>query len=110
VLITDKEIYCANVGDSRAVVIGFVNGKYEATPLSIDQKPSYGPERDRILKAGGRIDNQRDERGRPIGPLRVWLSKIRIPGLAMTRSFGDKAGTQAGMIANPVVLKHTLRQ
>jgi serine/threonine protein phosphatase PrpC len=97
------------VGDSRAVLVSFINNKYEAVPLSVDQKPSFPPERERILKAGGRIDNQRDERGRPIGPLRVWLSKIRIPGLAMTRSFGDKAGTQAGMIASPVVLRHKMR-
>lgn len=30
--------------------------------------------------------------GKPLGPMRVWLSKIDMPGLAMTRSFGDKVG------------------
>ena len=30
--------------------------------------------------------------GNPIGPYRVWLSYIDAPGLAMTRSFGDKVG------------------
>jgi len=29
--------------------------------------------------------------GNPLGPLRVWHLKEDIPGLAMTRSFGDQA-------------------
>lgn len=33
--------------------------------------------------------------------MRVWLAKIDIPGLAMTRSFGDKVGAQAGVIGDP---------
>ena len=33
-----------------------------------------------------------DMYGNCIGPLRVWMSSMDIPGLAMTRSFGDKAG------------------
>lgn len=36
-----------------------------------------------------------------MGPERVWLSYIDAPGLAMTRSFGDKVGAQAGVIAEP---------
>ena len=31
-----------------------------------------------------------------LGPLRVWMKDIQMPGLAMTRSFGDKAGIKAG--------------
>lgn len=30
--------------------------------------------------------------GNPVGPHRVWLKNLDIPGLAMTRSFGDKIG------------------
>ena len=48
--------------------------------------------------------------GQIIGPLRVWLLNTDIPGrilfltikgLAMTRSFGDKIGMQAGVVAEP---------
>lgn len=28
--------------------------------------------------------------------MRVWMKNIKSPGLAMTRSFGDKAGIKAG--------------
>lgn len=30
-----------------------------------------------------------DKTGKLIGPLRVWIKNEGIPGLAMTRSFGD---------------------
>ena len=43
--------------------------------------------------------------GNPIGPERVWLSYIDAPGLAMTRSMGDKVGAQAGVIAEPELLE-----
>lgn len=42
--------------------------------------------------------------GNPIGPYRVWLQNIELPGLAMTRSFGDKIGVQAGVIGEPGTL------
>lgn len=40
-----------------------------------------------------------DLHGNAIGPFRVWLSYIQAPGLAMTRSMGDKVGAQAGVTA-----------
>ena len=40
-----------------------------------------------------------DYMGNPIGPYRVWMQNIELPGLAMTRSFGDKIGVQAGVIS-----------
>lgn len=66
--------------------------KWEVVNISVDHKPSLPSERERIIKNGGRIDCQKDLFGNPLGPLRVWLPKIDIPGLAMTRSFGDKVG------------------
>ena len=36
-----------------------------------------------------------------MGPLRVWLKNEEIPGLAMTRSFGDSVAARVGVIAEP---------
>jgi hypothetical protein len=47
------------------------------------------------------VEEQVDETGNPIGPLRVWMATLQLPGLAMTRSFGDKAGVRAGTNAIP---------
>ena len=62
----------------------------------------------RIVKFGGRIEAQRNERGEDLGPLRVWMKDIQMPGLAMTRSFGDKAGRKAGTNGDPELVTHTI--
>ena len=43
-----------------------------------------------------------------MGPLRVWHLREDIPGLAMTRSFGDQAAAQVGVIATPEILEMNL--
>ena len=54
-----------------------------------------------MIKSGGRIDSFRDPNFNPIGPLRVWLKDEDIPGLAMTRSFGDEVASRVGVTAEP---------
>lgn len=54
-----------------------------------------------ILKAGGRIDSYRDQTGKKVGPERVWLKSEDIPGLAMSRSFGDQVASRVGVNAVP---------
>jgi hypothetical protein len=39
--------------------------------------------------------------GDPIGPHRVWLKNENIPGLAMSRSFGDLVAASVGVIPEP---------
>ncbi|XP_052145267.1 probable protein phosphatase 2C 21 [Oryza glaberrima] len=51
VIIRGNQITVGNVGDSRCVVSH--NG--QAIDLSIDHKPTVGSERERILRAGGRV-------------------------------------------------------
>eukprot|EP01135_Chromosphaera_perkinsii_P008190 Nk52_evm12s1178 gene=Nk52_evmTU12s1178 len=67
-LIKDGKIYCANAGDSRAIVS--TNGR--AVPLSYDHKPMNQGEVERILAAGGFV-----EFGRVNG------------NLALSRAIGD---------------------
>ena len=67
-------------------------------------------EADRILKRGGRIDSFRDyyNNGEPIGPQRVWLMNEDIPGLAMSRSMGDRVAHSVGVTAEPETKEFTL--
>jgi serine/threonine protein phosphatase PrpC len=61
VLIKDRKLLCANVGDSRAVLAKRVSATdWKAMPLSRDHKPTLETEKLRILKHGGRIDTQKD--------------------------------------------------
>ena len=55
VYIKDNKIYCANAGDSRAILS--VGG--EVFELSHDHKPNNAPEHQRINKAGGYVEFNR---------------------------------------------------
>ena len=69
--------------------------------LSRDHKPDDKQEAEVIISSGGRIDSYRDSHGNALGPLRVWLLHENIPGLAMTRSFGDMMAARVGVSAIP---------
>jgi len=103
------QIYCANAGDSRCVLGSIEDGKWVARDLSIDHKPSRPDERKRILECGGRVDTCRSPTKEPIGPLRVWLRLQDVPGLAMTRSFGDRVAATVGVTHTPEIFTHTYR-
>ena len=102
-----EKIICANLGDSRAVLGRYENGIYNAINLSNDHKPSVPSEMKRILLNGGRIKPFYDiELKKYLGPERVWLKNSDIPGLAMTRSFGDNVAHSVGVISDPEIIKY----
>mmetsp|Transcript_34856 Transcript_34856/g.81442 ORF Transcript_34856/g.81442 Transcript_34856/m.81442 type:complete len:382 (+) Transcript_34856:92-1237(+) len=82
VMVRQKDIVCANAGDSRAVLCR--NGKAE--PLSFDHKPEDETEKTRIEKAGGYLDTKN--------------GGARVNGnLNLSRSLGDleyKKNTELG--------------
>lgn len=47
-----------------------------------------------------------DSNGVRIGPYRVWKADEDVPGLAMSRSFGDRVAACVGVIAEPEVSEH----
>lgn len=69
--------------------------------MSRDHKPSDPDEAERIVNSGGRIDSYRDTKGNKVGPERVWLLNEDIPGLAMSRSFGDTVASSVGVNSIP---------
>ncbi|CAH1154102.1 unnamed protein product [Phaedon cochleariae] len=73
-LLKGNELYVANAGDSRCIVCR--NGN--AIDMSFDHKPEDDPERDRIVKAGGKVTSD----GRVNG------------GLNLSRAIGDHAYKQ----------------
>ena len=84
---TKRVAYCANVGDTRCVVLNSSGCKR----LSFDHKCNDNTEVERIKKAGGTI------------------SQERVFGkLALTRAFGDYSMKNYGVIATPTVNKITL--
>lgn len=64
VLIVGNKVFCANVGDSRAVLAREVDGTLSGFPLNRDHKASEPDESKRIHSAGGRIESFKDAQGR----------------------------------------------
>ncbi|OQR97645.1 phosphatase 2C [Thraustotheca clavata] len=96
-------LFIGNVGDSRAVA-GIYDASspnlYKSHVLSVDHKPDVPTELSRILDTNGRVF----EWGVP----RVWLKDVDMPGLAMSRSFGDSVATSVGVISDPAVTELAL--
>ena len=98
-----ERILCANVGDSRAIMVK--GGK--AIPLSIDQKPDDPEESKRIKENGGEIA-QYEEDGEKSGPFRVWQKGEVYPGIAMSRSIGDFIASKLGVIPEPKFIEEKI--
>ena len=122
----ENHLICANVGDSRAVLVYDslkkdigdkrkdidVNSTKLIRPklfsLSRDQKPSLPEEKRRIYKLGGVVEKIRDLSDFEFGPERVFAKDKEYPGLSMSRSIGDTLGTQVGVIPDPEVTEFDL--
>ena len=112
----EKHLICANVGDSRAILIYDENindKKLKNTlifPLSYDCKPNLPNEKLRIEKFGGIVMQSKDNFGNCVGPYRVWNNIMTMPGIAMSRSIGDIFSKSLGVIPDPQIVEYTLSE
>lgn len=108
---TPPKIIIANTGDSRGIVGRYnaLSKKWTHLPLSRDHKPSQEDEAERIIDQGGEIRPFRCK-GQDAGPDRVWVKGREIPGLAMSRSFGDRVAETVGVICDPEIKEHYFEQ
>ena len=110
VIYTPLKLIIANIGDSRCILGKLINKQWKHENLSRDHKPTIKEEAERIIKKGGRIRQMKDDDGSFIGPLRVYMKDKDMPGLAMTRSFGDYFASTAGTICEPEVTEHYFKE
>ena len=103
-IFTPERLIVPNIGDSRAVLGRFdkTTGKYKAIELSRDHKPTEKDEAKSIYENDGRIQPFTED-GEFVGPQRVWIKEEEVPGLAMTRSFGDRVAASVGVISEPEI-------
>ena len=102
---TPEKLIVPNIGDSRAVLGRLVNkdkNEYKAINLSRDHKPTEKDEAQRIIENDGRIQPFTED-GEFVGPERVWIKEEEVPGLAMTRSFGDRVAATVGVMSEPEI-------
>ena len=106
VIYTSEKLIIMNLGDSRCILGKKINNEYKIENLTKDHKPNVQEEAERIKSYGGRIRAMMDDEGNFVGPLRVYLKDKDIPGLAMTRSFGDYYASTVGTISIPDVTEY----
>ena len=63
---------------------------------------------DRIIASGGKVEAYRDNYSNFVGPERVWKKEGDVPGLAMSRSFGDEVAHTIGVIVDPEINEYQL--
>lgn len=131
VLLVDDRLFCANVGDSRAVLARMPRAKgeerktmvqpesltstmiqeraSEAVPvvLTYDHRPTRPDEKARLVNAGARVEVWAAV---DVGEERVWLPDSRMPGLAVSRTFGDKIVKDYGVFARPEITEILLSE
>lgn len=105
--LTPEHVISINCGDSRAVLGKKIGQEWKSHDLTIDHKPDDPIEKERIIRCGGRVQPHRDDYGGFLGPSRVWLKDQDIPGLAMSRSFGDKLAASVGTTCEPEIIEYT---
>ena len=107
-IITPDKLISINLGDSRLSLFKYdeKNKKYFYKNLSREHKPFELDESERILSQGGRLQKKKKKKiNKYYGPQRVWLKNEAQPGLAMTRSLGDKMAHNIGVIDEPEIKK-----
>lgn len=131
-------MYCATLGDSRAILATSnppdlvpepYNGPFHVNPvlvevkkrrnsilnkyitpvqLTFDQKPDLPEEHSRIIQCGGRVEQMKNSSSQGIGPFRVWEMNANSPGLSVSRALGDFSCKKLGIIAEPICSTHSV--
>ena len=112
-------IICANLGDSKAILVYEDNNItqlaadkdiYKIVKLSRDCTPHIKTEKMRILMDGGIIKKLDNNSNNELETLKIFIKDENIPGLNITRSFGDKIGKSIGMLSKPFINEYILNK
>ena len=110
----NNKLICANVGDSRAILIfdDNTNNNYNQGIylLSEDHVPESPQEYQRIINSGGMVDKFTDQNGNKIGPFRVYKN-TDMPtyiGLAVSRALGDMKAKECGVSSQPQIKEYRI--
>mmetsp|Transcript_58697 Transcript_58697/g.108272 ORF Transcript_58697/g.108272 Transcript_58697/m.108272 type:complete len:835 (-) Transcript_58697:94-2598(-) len=101
-------LFVAHVGDSRIILASHREDEpsaFSVTALTRDHRPDDAAEAERVQNDGGEVRKLH----RNAGNFRVFAPGQERPGLALTRSLGDFAAADCGVIAEPEVAVYKLR-
>jgi serine/threonine protein phosphatase PrpC len=96
IVISEEMVTIANVGDSAAF-LHRKDGQVESMIVDHRVESCSEPELKRVINGGAEIRQARDDRGKAVGPKRIFPG-----GLMMTRSIGDADASDV-VIAQPAI-------
>ena len=99
-IISLGKLISTNLGDNKAILARYENGLYNFINLNRQHKPTLSDEKKRILENNGKIGHLYEQSN---SPKKIWLKNSDIPGLSMSRSFGDVIAHNVGVISVPEV-------
>ena len=103
--ILENKLICSNIGDSQCVLFNCSDeDRWTHEIISVIHKPDDPKEKERILEMGGVIHPYYDQNGIYEGPNRVYAKGKTYPGLSLSRSIGDLAGEEIGIISEPDII------
>ena len=106
VIISTQKIICVNLGNSLAILARYENGRYNVLNLSREHKLTEYDEMKRVLNKGGIIKQSYNIKAKEYtGPQKVFLKNSEIPGLSISRSFGDSIAHNIGVISEPEIFR-----
>ena len=106
-IISLEKIISANIGTTRAILARYENGYYNVINLTRDHKLNELDEIKRVINKGGIIQKYFDKKTQEfIGQEKIWMKNSDIPGLNMTRSFGDNLAHSIGVINIPSISEY----
>ena len=94
-ILFENKLISINIGDSKAILIKNQN---EIINLTTEHKPNIFSEKIRIEQNGGEIKRLNSQT-----PFRVYVKGQSYPGIAMSRSLGDKISKKIGVCNEPEI-------
>ena len=106
----NKNLICANVGNSRGIIIYDTNGHTNRGiyQISTDHIPELPKEYQRIINKGGMVDRFTDKSGRKHGHNRIYKKGQATPGIHISRALGDFNAKDCGVINVPDIIEYHL--
>ena len=108
----NKNLICANVGDSRAILVydDDTNTNQGIYLLSEDHIPESPQEYQRIINSYGMVDKYTDQYGNKLGSFRVYKygESPTYRGLGISRSLGDMAIKSYGVTSEPQIKEYKI--
>lgn len=98
-------ILISNIGDSRAIIVYKNNSSYKVEALTKDHKPNLPEEKKRIEMKGGVVKPHEDDKNYSDAIMRVWVKGEEYPGIAISRTIGDKVAKTVGVVCTPDVFE-----